>query len=78
MRRSWWLGLASAAMVLGAIAGTWVWLDDGPAQTKNTAVARAGGAANQEPLPFSRSDADTFIPVTAQGFQFAGIPATVK
>ena len=52
--------------------------DDGPAQTKSAAADGTVGPVNRDTLAFSRSEADTFVPVTAPGFQFVGIPAKVK
>ncbi len=78
MRRRWWLGAVIAATVLAAVAGSWFWNDNRSGQTKSTAADANVADANREEPAFSRSDADTFIPVTAEGYRFVGIPRTVK
>lgn len=73
-----------AAMILLLMAGTLASCgggEDRPGEATKcggTASVSGSGAGGETDLPFSRSDADTVVPVVLRDYEFAGLPSEVK
>lgn len=74
----WWVGPAAGVLALSAILGSCSAGDDRRAQAKGSAASAQTEDDGNARRTFSRAEADTFAAVTAPGFQFVGLPPTVK